>query len=39
MFVDDDGAIVGLWEGLVMVRREDVWLVVVFSGSKAEVDN
>jgi hypothetical protein len=37
MLVDDDGVIVGLGEGLVVVRREDVRLVVMLSGSQAQV--
>jgi hypothetical protein len=39
MLVNNDGSIVGLWEGLMVVWREDVWLVVVLSGSETEIDD
>lgn len=39
MLVNDDGSIVGLREGLMVVWREDVRLVVVLSGSQAEIDH
>lgn len=37
MLVYNDGAIVGFWEGLMMVRREDVRLVFVLAASQAEI--
>ena len=38
MLVDSYGAVVGLWEGIVVAGGEDVGLVAVLFGSQAQVD-
>ena len=39
MLMYDDGSIMGFREGLVVVGREDVRLVVVLTGSEAKIDD
>ena len=39
MLVDSYGAVMGLWEGIVVAGGEDVGLVAVLFGSQTQVDH